>query len=81
VRRLTDRDVQVKAAEVAYRREIWRGRIVIVVGLSLAGMVAAALVWVAPHIHNCAYALFDPALRGKSYVCADPDPGWFNDGD
>ena len=75
------RAAEVNAAEVAYRREIRRGRIVIVSGLTIAGAAAAVFVWAAPHIHNCTYAALDPALKGKSYACPDPDPGWYNEGD
>jgi hypothetical protein len=81
VTRPTYRAVEANTAEAAYRRDLWRGRVVIAAALSLAGMVAAALVWVAPHIRDCTYATMDPALKGKAYICPDPDPGWYNDGD
>ncbi len=47
---------------------------VIAGALTLAGLVAALLVWIAPRVHPCEYAMFNPALKGKSYVCPDPAP-------
>ena len=72
--RLSDRAVQECAAEIAYRREIRRGRIVIAGAAALASLAAAVFVWIAPTVRPCAYAVFNPALRGKSFVCPT-DPG------
>jgi hypothetical protein len=71
VTRQAKRADEERAAEIAYRRDIRRGRIVIAGALALAGALVALVVLITHPIDRCAFAVVDPALKGKSYVCPD----------